>query len=492
MNVTVQLVEDEKAARDFFLAVLEGETEGFTALPPAVNGREGWERIKEQQPDVLVTDIRMPLMDGLELVEKVSREFPRIITLVLSGYQEFDYAREAFTHGVEDYLLKPLNIDQFKGVMNRVRERLENRDRDEEISLVRKIGEDGYSEQTSHLNGNRLIRLGMIRKGGLMARFARVERNGQDRKDSGILIMEGRDRNERIYIADADHMSQGEFKTYLENVQTADRDHYQTRCLYPEQFPLRKLRQALEYVRERTDRNITLGQSKTLTGRDERTVEKYYWSDGERKSLEYLLLNRNYGKIRRVLDDRLRSWEQEEYPLFLLESSLKELLIILQRQNGAGRSKAAEEEILLELYLSESRSYKELSENLWSLVRSILGLGESPLTEEDLPEIFRGLCIYLENHFGENLRLAEISDYFNISPSYISRLFSRHFHCSFSDYVRHRRIEGARELISLNPDMPVQDVARYCGYEDPFYFSKVFKHETGISPSQFKKGRADN
>ena len=122
----VFLVEDEMIIRNGVKNNIPWEQEGFTFVGEAGDGELAWPLIKQTKPDILITDIRMPFMDGLELSGLVRKELPDTKIIILSGYSEFDYAKQAINLGVANYLLKPISgeklLEAVKQVADIIRE----------------------------------------------------------------------------------------------------------------------------------------------------------------------------------------------------------------------------------------------------------------------------------------------------------------------------------------------------------------------------------
>ena len=123
------VVDDEEIVRRGFRNKIEWTEAGFEYLPPCKNGREAIERIKQDHPDVVMTDICMPLVDGLEVAADIANHFPEIIVkIILSGYDEFEYARSALRNNVVEYLLKPITSGELIELVAKLKIRLdENR-----------------------------------------------------------------------------------------------------------------------------------------------------------------------------------------------------------------------------------------------------------------------------------------------------------------------------------------------------------------------------
>ena len=123
--IKVFLVEDEIVMRNGIKNNIPWEKEGLEFAGEASDGELAYPLIRKVQPDILITDIRMPFMDGLELSELVKKEFPRIKIIILSGYNEFDYAKQAIHIRVTDYLLKPITAAKLLEAVKKVADVIE-------------------------------------------------------------------------------------------------------------------------------------------------------------------------------------------------------------------------------------------------------------------------------------------------------------------------------------------------------------------------------
>jgi two-component system response regulator YesN len=129
-SYSVLVAEDESLIRENLVKKLAEHCPEFEVVAQAADGREALEAIAELVPDLLITDIRMPVLDGLELIREVYLSHPELPVLIVSGHDEFGYARTALQYGVSDFLLKPVSIEELRAAMSRVAARLEARERD--------------------------------------------------------------------------------------------------------------------------------------------------------------------------------------------------------------------------------------------------------------------------------------------------------------------------------------------------------------------------
>jgi len=128
MAYTILLVDDETAVRDGIRSRTPWQTYNFEVIAEAGNGIEALELVEELHPDVVITDIRMPYLDGMELIQQIRSSHPATTLVILSGYDEFTYAQQAMRYEVSEYVLKPVSVEDLSKLLERLGKRL-----DEEI-----------------------------------------------------------------------------------------------------------------------------------------------------------------------------------------------------------------------------------------------------------------------------------------------------------------------------------------------------------------------
>lgn len=130
----ILLADDEEEVRKGIIRQIDWERLGFQVAGDAENGEDALEKIEQLKPDVVMTDIRMPYMDGLTLTSRIRQKYPSTRVLIFSGYDDFEYAQQAIKLGVTEYILKPVNVEELTGILSRIRESL-----DEEIAQRRDV-----------------------------------------------------------------------------------------------------------------------------------------------------------------------------------------------------------------------------------------------------------------------------------------------------------------------------------------------------------------
>ena len=126
------LVDDEEEVRKGIIRKIDWNRLGFEVVGDAENGAEALEKIEQLEPEVVMTDIRMPFMDGLTLTERIRQKYPSMKVLIFSGFDDFEYAQQAIKLNVTEYILKPVNVEELSEILTRVKKNL-----DEEISQRR-------------------------------------------------------------------------------------------------------------------------------------------------------------------------------------------------------------------------------------------------------------------------------------------------------------------------------------------------------------------
>ena len=124
-NYTILLVDDEEDVIQAIMKKIHWESLGFSVIGYACNGVKAFEMVEEYQPDVVMTDIRMPYMDGMELAHRIKAEYPATKLLLFTGFDEFEYAKEAVHLEVEEYILKPVNAAELKHVFSQLKLKLD-------------------------------------------------------------------------------------------------------------------------------------------------------------------------------------------------------------------------------------------------------------------------------------------------------------------------------------------------------------------------------
>ena len=434
----VFIVEDEVIVREGLRNNIPWEQYGFLPVGEAGDGEIALPMIRRERPDVLITDIRMPFMDGLSLCRIVREEFPDIKILILSGYDDFEYARKAIEIGVDEYMTKPITRKAVTLALDRLREKLEAerkkedflyRQREEMIEyeqfLKRRFFEDIFSGKCSVSEiYQQAGRLGLDMTGPLYR----------------VMLLD-------FYIADS---GDGHDASEVSASMAAKLERYR------EDITRYFLRHPQFLITQWVNNILCF----ILRG-DEGTVSLY-----TQKALDELAVTtERYGG---------------DYQYFLCCSSVVE---------RPSRLKECYEEAMQ--YFScrymNTRANVVTEDNYYSIAAETFRDETAGTAEkEEMGDILLKALDYIHAHYtDEGISLHAAAEYVNVSPGYLSALFSQKMNQTFVEYITSRRIEKAKQLLKSTGEH-TSAISAMVGYKDPNYFRFVFKKCAGCTPREYR------
>lgn len=524
----VLLADDEEEIRTGISRKIDWASLGFTLVGEAGNGAEALELAEQLRPDVVLTDIKMPFLDGLELCRRLRVSLPGARLVVFSGFDDFEYARQAVGMGVSEYILKPINAPELIQVLEKLREqldrqRLERRDME---TLRRR-----YEESLPVLRELFYTRLlsGQLRPEQVQDRAARYEidlpqglwtaalihvdgAGDEGERDELLLLsvqsflekhfsLEGcaarvvlfgdmaallvcLDREERLYplLEELERLSRLS-QSYLGLRLTAGVGLV---CRGPEELnrSAAGARSALDY------RVLAVGGRVIYIGdlEPQPTAAPSFEEEDQRALSAAVKLGtqEQAEEVVRGLMERLRRASLSQCDLFLLE--VVTCLVRLTRSGGLAVEEVFGEGFNGAVSVSEFSSLEELGSWLGERcgrLHDLLGRRRSDSTWQ----MVERAKDYIAGHYtDEQLSVEALCSHIHLSPTYFSTLFKREVGMSFTAYVTKVRMEEAARLLR-ETDEKTYRIAEATGFSDPNYFSYVFKRHFGLSPSKFRAGQ---
>jgi len=500
----ILIAEDEPAAARYLRSIIELKRPGFRIAGCAENGQDALERIRLRKPDLVITDVKMPVMDGIELAVALKDEFPSLPIVIVSGHQDFEYARRVLDTGVVDYLLKPVNPVQLVEALDRLKALLDGRsDSARAACLLGYIdgdsatpcGDDAPATASPpSIAADELFWVGVVRTGALPARF-RLE-PADDRGvtgENGFYSIPGCDSRERIFLGAKKDIP---YDAFIERVRLAadgEGGEYRTVLILETPFRADGLEKAACGACVNVNSLIVAGLSRISYGPG-KPAPAEEWDKALADRIEFALMEARSDLLEAAVRDMTAGWEEIRLPLISVESRLRQILyFILRHAPRANGEMASNLEFLLEESLCNARDFAGITESVWALVPKAVGAGNADFRDSDVPAFFHAITCFIGEHFAEPLTLGSLSRTFRISASYLSKLFRQHAGHSFVEYLSAIRMEAAKELMLDNPSMSLKEVSQRIGFSDPLYFSRVFKTYTGAPPSSFtRKNCGDN
>ena len=499
----VLIVEDEIRIREGLGKLLSRTGGAYEVVREAGNGEEGLQSILELKPDIVITDIRMPDMDGLEMLERAVKAGIHTKAIVLSAYSEFEYARSAMKLGVTEYLLKPIAYNELMQSLENVSFQIEKEHREKPEQL-------GTPEQIffSLLSGKLAI---------------------DQQTESYLMERYHIDCHERMSLLCAYHgddVNPDEMRWYFRHILSS---YENLDCYFPGQVYRNTLTVVIKGYRDLKDLERWV-QQQILEGSQRRMAVGWIEADhlnalGEAFSLLYPYLDWNISMDHKVLIcyPQIRNVQTAScnYPVDL-ETQMKAAICADDQ---------AKEKALMEAFhasFCDGKIYapKEIKESyvryLWNIIAIAKEVGMvlvSQINQQELlsrimnaklrDELTAASSLVLEKlirtqdtdtthltvkrmksmiheFYQTGIMLDDISRKLDMTPEYLGTLFHRETGTTFSNYVKNYRISKAKQLL-MGTNLKLYEVAEKVGYQAPKYFSRIFKEITGQLPTEYRR-----
>lgn len=498
----VVIIDDEYIMRQGMKHMLDWEKEGYQIVGEASNGQEGLEVIEKTHPNIVLADIVMPVLDGIEFSEILQKKFPEMQLIILSSYDKFEYVKTTLLNGAVDYILKPtLNPDNLLRTLQKAVSRIPGMEleRNEKGSLKGQVERflSGYQEKLDEVlfaecfphtlyrvMGINLKKLCGNQKDKMLDVRESVFQFFQDKEEYVHLplfleeeilcyIFNFRIKDEKMVLADIETCVDKMARRY-ENVffvagnsfseLQSIRFHYQE-----------EIKDMVEQQFYYKDRHLLIRQIQDEQEKEERFPFEVYsenLSHGRfRNAIEMLRQYINYLVQRQVEEYRLKN---------LTKNLLYNYLMEIEKYDIESRE-------LRQIYfhmLDQVHFLDEFEDAFEKILGELEKLRIQKLEAEDVKIL--EIKKYMKEHYQEALELTELAERFGFNYHYLSSYFSKHTREGFSGYLNKIRIEKACELLQKGT-LSISEISALIGYSDHSYFCRVFKKITGNTPSYYKR-----
>lgn len=499
----ILLVEDEPPILRDIQMQIEQYSKDCTVCGAVYNGRQALEYLEQTKllPDVIITDIQMPVVNGLELIRKVKKNYPSIVCVILTGYGEFSYAQEALRMGVREYILKPVEEDALSNLLKKLYH-------EHQIKKAQKQFHYNYvytSDNTSVPSGVYavaflcLCTIPMLESSSHEFSTNFPNTNFLESSLSELLhsqdtfwIIDGKSPMEKAIIFNFNQSDHNEihyfFKKFFKQICKSTPSisvavEIMSNNINEIGASLRRLRYFLTC-------NIILEQSQLLFYPEESTYKNAQGFAAQTELIQKLASAFSGLQVQffqKSLKNALSDIEKSKLPQNQLFQFIYNLLNTCLASISSNKEflnfnimECANDTLFL------SRTYEQLYQNLSSVFDDIF---ESILSSQNNGARKDQICLlldtYIKKSYAQPINTQTLADRFGFSPAYLSKVFREYKNISPMEYIISLRIEKAKKLFRESPSVLIKDVSLAVGYEDPQYFSKVFKKITGLSPRQF-------
>ncbi len=483
----VLIVEDERRAARAISHMVNQHPE-CTVVGMAGNGEEAMTYLRQMRVDLVLTDIRMPLMGGVQLMESIYQEFPSILIVVLSGYSQFDYAKAALQYRAFDYLLKPISQEDLFRMLDQAVETLSSRKRTKQQLLL----QQALSGALQPKDADQLVHLGLVVCGQPDSAAQSTHLWLRPEQEQWLNQCFGRSAPVYTRISDNTLLFLFPFSSTLSEQITQYVQCLQQHTDYPIHLIYTRNTTTLSQVKELTQQlsQILLPQL-TLFRSQFGSVDSF--TAGVRQTPPgNLLPERAADALLAQNREQLRTELQQTLSVIsagtgLLDDMLSYLLAILGDSRIAFQLSASQMEQTRRTAYQILLSAAEAGLCAEILADYLLQLNAAPTHKRSAAETVEEIAQYLETHYRQSQSVDLLARQFNLTPSYLNKIFKQIKGVRPTEYLLSIRMARARQILEASPNALVKDVANSVGYTDPNYFSKVFKRATGLWPTECQK-----
>lgn len=522
----VLIADDEKKVAQLIYRIVDWEQWGLEVIGVVSDGALAMEAIRTEKPDIVITDIRMPGLNGIELIQETRKEEKQIYFVIISGYSEFQYARQALKLGVEDYLLKPVKKKDLTAVLDRIvgkrivqeadarqketmeKELLRTREQAGNNFLQALIANRGEWMRTE----NRIFagRCFRILTAGVYTAAMQYEESkeaffhilskiqtllGEYLKPGCLEMMSTIWKNEVVCLLNGDDLEAAEYDRALTRIQT-ELSGIQMICpgakvIFGVGEPLYRL----EEFSKSFDR-IHL----SMLGRFQMVHQGIFWekeacgdADADitavltsqmRRKLNTCIEAMDSAGVQQVIGEAARDMSGRLSEYGLIQKVYLELvnLFLFEIRKYSGTSPLSEE---LKEGIGRVYRFRDLMNWLGEqCAEMIVQVRRDRQNSESKPI----LCAkqYISEHCGEPLTLELVANKIGFNATYFSSTFKKATGENFVDYLTRVRMDKAKIMLAQS-ETDLNIISERVGYASLKYFSKIFKRYTGISPSEYRK-----
>lgn len=501
--VRILVVDDEKIEREGMRFLIENAFEA--EVLEAENGKAALRIIEKEAVDIVLTDIKMPFMDGLELIREAHRLNPDLEMIVFSAYDEFNYAKQAMKYGVEAYLLKPVEIHEFQETMKAAMENVQARNAQKELR----------SEMNAHRitmmradQGKRFVTLMLYSEKEQGVQFLKDDLHVRKKAAIAIIdcpevsIMKHMDwitqQSTSIFKDWAAHCFFEENRCYLlmstDEERSAERITSDMGRLYqritdqagpalhmlhaPVVTAPELLIDQFRQLYKMTDMSFFEAPPQMLIMDEKRMGEQRRHA----RNLQTETSRMNYSSVELVQTQVEKIFSLCSDPLWVSAMALKHLCVEIIGRIGDEKHLPDEEIQHTNMQILRAARISELKMRMERFVQCAYDIIE----EESGRKCIREVLWIINQEYDQDLSLEVIANRIYMTPNYVSSLFKQAMGTGLVRYLMTFRLNKACELLQ-DSSMRVQDIARRVGYANASYFCMLFRNEYGISPTQFRE-----
>lgn len=523
--IKVLIAEDEMLVRVGLKNAIEWSQFGMTVIADVPNGQEAWEVYKREAPDIVITDIKMPVMDGMELVARIRETDQTTKVIILTCMEDFDLVRKAMAHNVSEYILKlEMSPDQIEGLLSRLQREMKESSRSipqhsesEHVAVKENLFKDylfcnrytdnEFAAKVDYMRLN-LNPVRMIVCVMEIDQYWRLRNRFQDQKGQLIRmsllnaldeVLRGYERGEVFHDEESRYIIIFSFHDLLS-----------------EQQILGSLYKIVDHIHKvmTTYFNVTVsfGISDIQTGyhamkkqyqQSVRALERKFFHGPGKNVLAVRYENE---PISQVWREKLLKLPEEWKVIDSYKKMLSDKIHLFLLEGNAGTKQDVQKQFMQWLlwpisslhlarvnvvdlftsYAERTMNAETLDETIEIYRQYLIELAKHHAQKRPVSREINDVLQFIGIHYERDITLEELAELVKMSPNYLSSLFKKEMQQNYADYLVQYRIEKAKEML-LGTYLKTYEVADKVGFVNHSYFSRSFKKMTGTSPREFRK-----
>lgn len=521
----VIIAEDEMLVRIGLKNIIEWEQFEMMVVADVANGQEAWEAYQKHSPEVVITDLKMPIMDGMQLISKIREDDRNVQIIILTCIEDFTLIRQAMALGVNDYILKlTMSPEEMAQVLKRVSKDLNK------YPKLKSAYKADYNVGNENIFKERLVKDYLFRNRFTADEFMRHAslqglRFANGNTFLGILEIDHYEKLEEKFKDESGQLIRMSMLNVIEEIlnlyQYGEVIHehekrYMLFFSFPEWMDENKMKTELKSAVDHIQQIISLYFNVTVScavsskanhyGEWSRKFREpsmildykyalglnifYYWEDLKDTDFQKLVWNKLQGFLAEIntLSPKLRKEFESNLTWFssmddFTRDKLQKLCIQWLHRHLFFLRLPEQQFSRMTLEFAEAVEICETVEEIVDLYKEAVNVHQIP--KQKLHKEVSVAVDYISKHYADNLTLAEVAERVSITPNYLTGLMKRELNMSFVEYLTHYRIEIAQKLL-LDTNLLSYEIADKVGFPDHSYFSRTFKKMTGFGPREFR------
>lgn len=488
---TVLIVEDEKMIRQGIRVIVQRSGVPVQNIMECNNGQLALEILENQPVDVMFTDIRMPRMDGIELVEAMQKLEHKPLTVVISGYDDFSYAVQMMRLGVREYILKPIEREQVTAILKKFEEELQRADESAQQAMEIGCQQLKYLILNDNITRKEIQAVAQQFEKQLLNQEYMVcccGRSAEQTGKGGNYLFLGEIEESDVYIVgrrNKESLLQNELRDAYTGISGVHCGVADVRAAYREA----KSARIEAFLRVRHEVQYSAGQQETA-------LNHTVWNEAAQEERGRPVEERVRQIAQMIGTDRISGalkmteqfFSEVRWGRHSAEAFEKGINLLIDEILRIYRNALAENEEELARFrnLYQFAQIGELMEELTGWMIGFHGRIDTEFDDYRNKSRMEQAVAYIQENYATDLNMAVVSNHVSMNYSLFSYAFKQYTGKNFVNYLKELRVNEAKRLLA-ETDLRVIEISQQVGYENEKHFMKIFKSVSGVSPTEYRK-----